>query len=253
MPYDHIAGIMRYMAEEALLQHPTDQALQSFSAPPAAAQVTVLKELLSQRDALLKMPSVDHHLVVDRPLDVDGRPVRRSAFVAAQTIREFWAFGRPADYAEDDTRQHGPIHWHSDDMDFFRWSEDEPFRYQPDHERHIEAINATYSSMSLEGAISSLLLLYRLCAALGQWNASTADVHDWRDGPTWKLILLYKPSVQDAAKPSVPFGKLCFEDISGECFVSFDGTLEASDKAAELVNFLLSDECVHRSEKGTTA
>ncbi|KPI41214.1 uncharacterized protein AB675_8181 [Cyphellophora attinorum] len=240
------APAVQTMASRALLQLSAQQAFQDFSALPPGAQATVFKGLLSQLHSFRQMPLVDRHLVVDRPhRDVPGP----SAFEGAQAFRKSWSFGGPADYTEDFPHQRGTLHWNSDDMDFSRSNKDQPFRYIPESERQERYKGSHDCSLHFRNAISSPLLFYRLRAAFGPWDDSDLGIDGDQSGREWQLCLLYTPSLRQADEGSHPSGRLHFYDYRGKCYVYFDGTVEVSDKAVELVNYLLSDDTYSVFEK----
>jgi hypothetical protein len=269
---------LQAISSEALLQQlPIEEARQSFVSLPPIAQANLFSDLLSQhrelqqehrklqreQDSIEKtidrMPSADHHVAFNRRRLNKGTDYEDDACELADTFCEIWQIRDgplERDYARD-----GPVLIYYQSHDLIRWSEDEPFRWMPFSEqmKQMEQSGYTRKPLYFSSAISSQLLLYRLCATFGPLPTQCGEP-DWYK-VCWEVYLVHKKEVDASVSTATnvgeanvdeanvdkraPISKLTLFDYKGSATAAFYGSEEAAENALELINYLVGPTCAH--------
>ncbi|KPI39805.1 uncharacterized protein AB675_3426 [Cyphellophora attinorum] len=260
------ASSLQAISTKALLQQlPIEEAKQSFASLPPLAQANLFSDLLSQhrelqqkqdgiQKSIARIPSADRHVAFIRQRFLtEGTDYTDHPCELAETFCEIWQIrDAPAEY---DPARRGPVQVDRSGYDLFRLSQNEPFCWMSSRKqtKHVEQSGQSWGeymqSSLFSSAISSQLLLYRLCATFGPLPTQ-CEGSDWYKS-CWEIYLVYKKEIDAGVSTAgnddqaVPASELRLCDIKASAYASFYGSEEAAEKALDLINYLVGPKCAH--------
>jgi hypothetical protein len=262
-PTTGAASLQALSAKATLLHLPVEEAKQSFTALPPVAQATLFADLLGQhrelqrkeeslQEVIAKIPPADRQVAFNNGRRLEqGVDYVNDPCEAAETFRQAWQYSDT--YVRRTEYQFlGKLTWDGDNA-VVRFSEDEPYRYMSRDEQNARFAVEEKLPLRFSDAISSQLLLYRLCATFGPLPLSCVSPDLYKS--CWALNLVYKKdadatttattTARDGAGENLVPSWLVFHDYKGWCSVFFGGSKEASENALDLVNYLVGPKCAH--------